>query len=164
MGCRRCTYPSQVKPSRRDASSSALVAVGPGFGFVPLFSPLHSSVKPDAVVTLRPRVKMRSSKMVRFSPSMRRLIKAPRLDGGDGTAATATRRDAARERRAEMASILEARPLCVMSTRLHIGSSMLRVALYACKNVLHDAGQSNPHTDGNGRRHQLSAPYALALG
>lgn len=46
------THPSNENPATRAASARALVAVGSGFAFAPLFKPSHSCVPPDGVVTL----------------------------------------------------------------------------------------------------------------
>lgn len=85
----RKTHPSQVKCPSLDASSSALVQVGPGRGFAWSFVPLHPSFTPDALVTSWPLVKTRSSKMVRLAPSTRRCTNVPRF-GGTATAAEAS--------------------------------------------------------------------------
>ena len=55
------------------ALSNALVQVGPGVGFAPLFVPSQIWVPPENVVTLWPRVLTDPSKIVFFAPSIRKL-------------------------------------------------------------------------------------------
>ena len=69
------TYPSKVNLCSLAALSSALVQVGPGVGFAPLFVPSHMWVPPEAVVTLWPRVKTVPSKIVFSAPSIRKLTR-----------------------------------------------------------------------------------------
>ena len=67
------TYPSKAKWDNFDASSNALVQVGPGRGFSPLFVPSQWWFPPEAAVTLWPVVMMIPSKMVFIDPPIRKM-------------------------------------------------------------------------------------------
>ena len=71
----KMTYPSKGKLFILEASSSALVQVGPGEGFASLFVPSHWWSPPDGVVTLWPLVKTVPSKIVFVAPSIRKLTR-----------------------------------------------------------------------------------------
>ena len=84
------TYPSKGKWATLDASSNALVQVGPGRGFAWLFVPSQWWSPPEGVVTLCPKVRMVPSKMVVVDPSIRKLTKVGIFSADESKASTAT--------------------------------------------------------------------------
>ena len=84
------TYPSKVKrfEGALDASSNALVHVGPGRGFSPLFVPSQWWFPPKGVVTLWPLVTIVPSKMVFVDPSTRKLTEVGWFTAADESKAS----------------------------------------------------------------------------
>ena len=85
------THPSKVKEDALDASSNALIHVGPGRGFWPPFVPSQWLFPPKAVVTLWPVVVTVPSKIVVVDPSTRKLTEVGWFGTADeNNASTAT--------------------------------------------------------------------------